>query len=308
MLSFNEKESRCQEAFNSGGPFWHLSTPGTNTRIIFKTSQDFVFAMMLMARCTLDIPNITILAFEIMNNHIHVICSGDKDAVESFFELFRRRLSRWLAKDCDNQNLGDFTCQLTPINTLKHLRNAIAYVHRNGYVVNPEYTPFSYPWGTGRYYFLTTRATSLFGDLSVLQQRKLCQCREICIPSSFGMIDGYVIPSAYCDITYGMSLFRDAWHYFNAITKNVESYAEFALELHDKAIITDEEMYGVATKLCKNSIGSDSIYRLDSAQRLTLAKKLHYDYNASNEQLRRILGYSSAEINSIFPLSAKEAK
>lgn len=42
---------------------------------------------------------------------------------------------------------------LKPINDLKALREAIVYVNRNGYVVNPSHTPFSYPWGTGRYYF-----------------------------------------------------------------------------------------------------------------------------------------------------------
>lgn len=305
MLSFNEKENRCQAAFNSGGQFWHLSTPGTNTSNIFITSRDFIFAMMLMARCTLDSAGIKILAFEIMNNHIHVVCSGSKESVEGFFSLFRKRLSRWLAGGDRKSNLDNFTCQITPIESLRHLRNAISYVHRNGYVVNPDCTPFSYLWGTGRYYFLNTSATSRIGDLPILEQRKLCQCREINIPSSFGMIDGYVIPTDYCDIAYGMSMFRDAWHYFNAITKNVESYAEIALEFHDKSIVTDDEMYSAAIKLCKNSIGSDSVHQLNDVQRLALAKKLHYDYNASNEQLRRILGYSSTEINSIFPLSAK---
>lgn len=49
--------------------------------------------------------------------------------------------------------MKSFRMSLKSVCDLRTLRNTIVYVNRNGYVVNPAYTPFSYPWGTGRYYF-----------------------------------------------------------------------------------------------------------------------------------------------------------
>ena len=37
-----------------------------------------------------------------------------------------------------------------------------------------------------------------------------------------------VVPYSYCDIKFGMSLFRDAHHYFSMVSKNIESYSEVA--------------------------------------------------------------------------------
>ena len=49
------------------------------------------------------------------------------------------------------------------------------------------------------------------------------------LPEKYQIIDGYVTPSSYCNLELGMSLFRDAHHYFYMVSKNVEAYGELAL-------------------------------------------------------------------------------
>ena len=44
---------------------------------------------------------------------------------------------------------------------------------------------------------------------------------------------------------------------------------------------------------------------LSKAQKMDLARSLHYDFRSSNGQIRRILGLSQYEVDSLFPLSAK---
>ena len=41
--------------------------------------------------------------------------------------------------------------------------------------------------------------------------------------------NGYVAPISYCSIDRGMSMFRDAHHYFSIVGKNVEAYSELGL-------------------------------------------------------------------------------
>lgn len=43
-------------------------------------------------------------------------------------------------------DISALDCEPIPITSLQMLRNEIVYVHRNGYVVNSAFTPFSYPW------------------------------------------------------------------------------------------------------------------------------------------------------------------
>jgi len=40
---------------------------------------------------------------------------------------------------------------------------------------------------------------------------------------------------------------------------------------------------------------------LDKSSKIELAKKLHFDYNASNKQIKRILRLDEHIVNSLFP-------
>lgn len=152
-ISYYESERMCEATFLSGGCWWHLYTPGNLTSLLFADDDDYRFAMNLTARCIAEFPALKVVAFEIMSNHLHIVLCGDKNIINEFFTLYRKRLKRYLSKKVQGRLSNQFQMSLKPINDLKALREAIVYVNRNGYVVNPSHTPFSYPWGTGRYYF-----------------------------------------------------------------------------------------------------------------------------------------------------------
>lgn len=89
------------------------------------------------------------------------------------------------------------------------------------------------------------------------------------LPGEWEVVGGYVAPWSYCSVKFGMAMFRDAHHYFMMVSKNVEAYAELA-----------------------------------KPQILDIARNLRYDFRSSNGQIRRVLGLSQYEIDSIFPLAA----
>ena len=118
------------------------------------------------------------------------------------------------------------------------------------------------------------------------------------------MIDGYIAPKSYCTIIFGMAIFRDAHHYFSMVSKNVEAYSELAAEIDDGEFLTDTELFTQVTKIVKSGYGLNALKDLSKAQKLDLARKLHYDYRSSNGQIRRTLGLAQYEVDSLFPLSA----
>ena len=51
----------------------------------------------------------------------------------------------------------------------------------------------------------------------------------------------------------------------------------------------DNDLYIAAVKISRDSFGSADLRTLPSAAKLELAKRLHYDYNASAKQLQRLI-------------------
>lgn len=296
-MSFFEKERICEKRFADKAPFWHLYTSGKNTPITLTKEADFRFVMNLLARMSFQFQVITIIAFAIMNNHLHLVIAGNYDEIMCFYDAFRKCFARQFPGRGDNYKVS-----AKPIPDLKTLRNTIVYVNRNGYVVDSSYTPYSYTWSTGRYYFNDIRSEHSFGELTYRQKREYFNCREAGIPSDAQIIDGYVSPMSYCDIKYGMEIFRDAHQYFYMLGKNLESYAELAVEIDDDDYLTDTELFSVVLKITKDKYGC-GIRDLKRNQLIEVAKSIHYNYRASNGQIRRMLNLSQYEVDSLFPLS-----
>ena len=302
MKNFTESERSCEASFLSGGHFSHAYTSGKNTPLLFADEDDFRFAMNVIAQSAAAHPQMRILAFEVMDNHFHFVVDADESELQVFWSFARKRMARSFP---DMRNLA---IRLKPIETLQSLRNTIVYVNRNGYVADRSHTPFSYPWGTGRYYFLDPPAGMEMGSIIAAEQRKMFRCRTPELPEAWRVVNGYVAPHSFCVIDYGMAMFRDAHHYFSMLSKNVEAYTELAVELDDSEYLTDPELYSQLCAILKSEYGVPSLRSLVKTQRYDLARRLRKDFRSSNGQIRRVLGLSQFEVDTLFPRSAVAAK
>lgn len=243
---------------------------------------------------------VRILAFELMSNHLHILIEGETDSICRFFVSLRKKLVRGLASN--RVAVPDsFVMQLKEVVDLRGLRNTIGYIHRNGYVVNGNRTPFSYPWGTNRYFYNDYPIIETFEKIYTGRRREMFRGRAPEISDSTKYLDGYVAPISYCAISRGMSMFRDAHHYFAAVSKDVEAYSGIAVEIDDGEFLTDQELFARVQKIVREKYRLASTKELSGAQRLDIARTLHYDYRSSNGQIRRVLGLSQFEVNSLFP-------
>jgi len=298
-MKFRQNEQRCEQTFLNAGQWWHLFTPGKETPLIFKNDDDYRFAVNLMARCAVEFPLIHIVAFEVMSNHIHIACCGNCSDIVEFFKLFRRRLARYFSKS--RRTLPEpFQPNVKPIENVGTLRNTIVYINRNGYVVNPSFTPFSYPWGTGKYYFTDFPIDDELGNYSTREIRVMLKCEVPDLPSDCKIINSHIAPPSFCAIKLGMALFRDAHHYFSLICKNVESFGQLATDLDDGEFLTDQELFSEMLKILNESYAGAKLNTLPNAQKLDLARTLHFKYHSSNGQIRRLLGISQYDINQLF--------
>ena len=306
--SFSEKENKCRQLFEraaevSGG-CWHLYTPGEGQPLIFRRKEDYVQMMNLIAVCSYAFPNLMIITFELMSNHLHMLLCGSSDEVGAFFILLKKRLQRYFSSAGRPVGLDRFgCCTLLPVTSLESARNQLVYINRNNYIVDPDQTPFSYPFGGNSYFFnpfAQRRQDGCLGDLSILKRRAFLRSRETDYPVSWLLVDGYVSPMNYLRLDLGEGLFRDARHYFHKISREVESYKEIAEQLGDAIYYTDDELSTVVFRICKQEYGDLSPTMLPSEGKMAVARTLHFDYNADNAKIARLLKMPRTVLDQLF--------
>ena len=281
------------------GQVYNANTP-ENHPIILKSEQDFKAAMSILAVCVAKCPEVKVYAFQLMNNHIHLVAGGSETEIHSLFDFFVSRLLKHFGNALD---LSGFTLKLFPVSDLAYLRNAIAYVNRNGFVVNNDVTPFSYPWGSSRYFFQPavrryeekcSRAIGIAALRSLIHSRTCDHLKDL------KSIDGYISPIEFCHVEVAESVFRDAKQYFYTISRNVESNSDIAKSIGESIYYTDNDLYSAATKMAKEHFGDYKLNALPVDAKMEIAKRLHFDYNAGDKQLNRLLGIDLMILRALF--------
>lgn len=304
MSTYREKENYCLRSFGENGPYWHLYTSGKETPLMFRSHDDFVFAMNVVAQMALEYQDVRILTFEIMGNHIHILAEGQSERLLTAFSFIKKRLSRGMKSGFPDGLPEGFSPTLKEIADIDAIRNTIVYINRNGFVSNHNYTPYSYPWGAGPYFFgYMLETTSTFHDVTTKQGRSMFRGRIPEIPDNWPVVDGYVLPISYCAIKFAKALFRDAHHYFSMLCRNIESYSGVAAEIDDEDYLSDGELFTQLISIIKERHQKTSLRELSKAQKLDLARTLHYDFRCSNGQLRRVIGLTQYEVDALFPKS-----
>ena len=303
-LSFSEKERICESIFISHGPYWHIYTDGTQMQNIFISKEDFIMGMWCLAAAQHLCKSVRVITFELMGNHIHLILAGAKEDCIKVFDLFAARLKKAFPKRQRAIDWGKFKMDILPIESLQALRNEIIYANRNAFVANPAYTPDSYPWGGGCAYFnpwLKHLVTTPLNELPILTQRALLHTKKIAPVADLKVIDSMPFIPSFCDIQLGESMFRDARSYFNSLTRNAEAFSQIASRLKDTIFLTDEELYSVLCSHINKEYSVKTLSQLSAQQKIATARYMHFHYNATNQQLRRMLRLDIAILEEMFP-------
>ncbi len=300
-------ERLCENEFISRGPFWHLCTPGERQEMIFRNEDEFKFGVTSAALALSEVNaagcSVKMYAFALMNNHIHELLAGTREDCMEYFRIRRAKLVRYFGKEMD---LSGFVCELIRIDDVGAFRNEVAYIHRNGFVVNQKETPFSYEWSSGRYYFnpvVKEIPLMKVSALSYREKKAVLKCKGTKEYDDMLLTNGYVSPLCFCDVGTGMALFRNAHQYFHKISRVVETYASIAKSLGDKVFLNDEELFTVVCRRAREMYNVNLPKLVPAGDKLEIAKWMHYEYNASNGQIVRILKIERGVVDSLFPIA-----
>lgn len=303
---FYSKENQCKDTFIKLDNAWHLWT-SENFELIFKTPGDFLSGMNILGICAKMHKELKIITFELMSNHIHICLAGQEVQVKLFFENFKRFLKRHSTQTGYTINWNKFEMHCRPLATIDDIRNVVVYINRNGYVVHPEHSPYSYPWGANKYYFNNDSKRLAFEGMTQVtmrERRAITHSRKADKLDGLCKFDGYICPLSFCDIESGEALFRDASHYFYKLGKSIETNKEIAKEIGENIFYTDDELFAAISTLCRTRYGNGNLTTLAANEKIETAKTMHYDYNATPKQIQRMLRLSDSVLNSIFPVKA----
>ena len=302
MSDFSNKEGRCLLCFSELGPCHHLWTP-ENFEIIFRNTDEFRLGMGIMAVVAKCFPDVRIITFELMTNHLHIMASGDESRLRKMFDQIKKCLVRMAGDAGRTIDWGAFKPGVRQLNDIADARNVLIYDNRNGFLVHDNYTPFSYPWGANFCYF-NPDAKKRFQEASVpstIKDRRSVSHSHISDEiRSLKILEGCFSPFSFCDIEAGEGLFRDAVHYFYMLGRNIEGNKEIAKEIGESVSYTEDELYAAISAKCKKDYGTANPAQIPSNAKIATAKVMRYEYNATLKQIQRMLRLDQGILQSIF--------
>lgn len=287
---------------------WHFTTDGNVVDVIFRNDTDFRSGMNRIYVVLQDF-DIIILAFCLMDTHVHFILYGDFDTCNRFVHEYVRRTSMFITSRYHSLHaLENVQVHHQVIDNDFYLKTAICYTIKNPPAGGIRYMAYDYPWGSGSLYFRRSGHWSsagwtspepqdikLLGELGSRKRRILLGSKHP-VPGDVRMVDGIVFPGEYTATDIVEELFKSCkgFNYFLCVSKetDVESRGGFISHLS----LPLQEMRQHKQELCQTLFGENNIRRLDTGQRVKLAKALRARYNSSVKQIARLCGLVYDEV------------
>ena len=276
-----------------------LSTEHLESGLWFRDEEDFKVAMNYVAILAAQIPEVTVLAFILMSNHVHFVLKGEESAVVDFINEFKRRYSIYY-----NHKYGiveflrrnNVDVKMIPYDS-EGVERAIAYVHMNCVAANICSSPSQYPWGTGNVLFNTAELKGKrIGDMSMRAIGRLLHTSIEELPINWILsCDGYILPQNYVDVSSVETLFRTPTrlNYF----LNSSSKAKKRLENNDNLpAFKDQSILFLLPDLCRSLFQKSTFTELSPDEQKELLKQIRFRFSADPNQIARVCGlqYSQA--------------
>ncbi len=268
-----------------------ISTDHLEEGLWFREEIDFIVAMNYIAIQAAQCPDVVILAFILMSNHVHFVLKGEREDVIAFINQFKRRYSMYLNH---KYGTGEFLhrnrVDIKPIPyEYEALEKAIAYVQMNCVAANICIHPSQYPWGTGSVYFDSTEKKGRrLEDLSRREKMRYLHTNIINLPEDWLLgEDGYILPQSYVDVQSVENCFRTPKR-MNYFLMN-SSKAKKRLESKENLpAFRDQSILAVLPDLCRSLFQKVSVNELTVEELSELAKQIRFRFSADATQIARV--------------------
>lgn len=286
---------------------WHFSTDGKYVDAIFYDDADFISGMNRIY-VTLKSYQVIILAFSLMDNHIHFVLYGRFDECNRFMHDYVRRTSRHIAiTHGDNHKMEGVPIDYQKIDTDVYLKTVICYTIKNAPAAGIPYNAWDYPWSSGPLYFrrhglwsspdwLSTamEKVSTLGlgnhGLRVFLQTRMPPQEDV------RTIGNLVFPGEYVAYDLVERVFKTckSFNYFYCKTK--EDDVDVRGGDVSRLSIPMKEMRQHKKEVCHELYGVANVKSLSTGQRIKLARTLRSRFNCSPRQIAALSGLVYEEV------------
>lgn len=283
---------------------WHFSTDGNAVSEIFKDEEDFR-AGMNRVFVVWKKYNPVILAFVLMDTHVHFVLYGDYDCCIGFMHEYVRRTSIYMnRKYGETKKFSNLPINYQTIDNDFYLKVVICYVVKNATVGGLPFLASDYPWSSGPLYFRRSagwatarwkKEDNYSSACGVCEQRDLLKCRET-FEKEILVADGIVFPGEYVAYSLVERVYRTvkSFNYFMCMSKESEVEARGGTISHLSIPMQEMRMHRI--EVSRELFGEENLKKLDTARRLRLAKALKARYNSSTKQIVRLCGLCLDEV------------
>lgn len=285
---------------------WHFSTDGNAVDAMFEDDDDFIAGMNRIFMVIQDY-NVVILAFSLMDTHVHFILYGTFEACNRFMHEYVRRTSWYISVTHHESNkLDGVPINHQIVDTDSYLKTVICYTVKNAPAGGIMFNALDYPWSSGPLYFKRPGywssprwmdETKEARPMGVVDHRKALRTRKDELARSAPrMIGPLVFPGEYVAYEVVERIFKTckSFNYFLSITKEEDVDARGgSISLLS---IPMQEMRQHKNEVCRELFGTPSVRQLSMQQRLRLARTLRSRYNSSIKQIARLSGLVYDEV------------
>lgn len=285
---------------------WHFSTDGNAVDILFR-EDDFIDGMNRIY-VTLRGYRVVILAFCLMDTHVHFILYGEFDECNRFVHDYVRRTSWYISvKHKESHKLESVPVSHQEIGDVDYLKTVICYTLRNAPIAGIRANALDYPWSSGPLYFKQpglwcsprwieeTDGMIHTSQLGLNHRREKLRTRKH-ETADVRMMGELVFPGEYVAFEMVESLFKSckSFHYF--LSKTREEDVEARGGSISRLSIPMQEMRQHKKDICMELFGTASVMRLNTQQRILLARTMRARYNSSLKQIIRLSGLVYEEV------------
>lgn len=287
---------------------WHFSTDGNAVDHIFYDDDDFIAGMNRIFIVVKGY-NVVILAFSLMDTHVHFVLYGTFEECNRFMHDYVSRTSRHIAITHGEHNKMDgVPIHYQPVDTDIYLKTVICYTIKNAPVGGIPYMGWDYPWSSGPLYF---RKSGIWSspiwleedaleplDGKFIKQRQILKTRNR-QPGTVRMMGSVVFPGEYVAFEIVERLFKTckSFNFFMCSSREDDVDSRGGTISH--LSIPMQEMRQHKNETCLELFGTTSVKGLSTAQRLKLARTLRRRFNSSLKQIARLCGLIYAEVKDL---------
>ena len=280
------KQKRHQEYRSWKKGYYHLCTDGWKEGQIFHNPEQCRGGVAAIALATLKF-DVTMYAYELMPNHIHIVLSATGDVCVEVFAYLKQKLNQQLHNEGCLQLPTDYDFKLIPIDSPEALRRNILYLARNPYEKG-YCLPGAHLWGSS--YLVFNQFVNIIRgtpveQLSVREVRRLTGSRET-FPPQWEIHPALgILPINFVNTEKVLSLFRTPKEYMTRLVKDYESYVSISNALEEEMSFSQEEVLDIVFQTARSMFPDKSYGKLTEQDKCRLAVELVNKYRISTHDL-----------------------